>query len=297
MGTLVKITAVHESLELTEESVGLAFQEMDRLVKLLDRYDSSSALSHLNAERAIKHPPPELLTVLSKALAYHSVTGGAFDPTVQPLVDLFRSKVPTDSEVIEARRKVACRAVDVNARVIRLYRPGVGITLDGIAKGYVVDSMAAAMLKCGVENFLIDAGGDIRCAGFREDGMVWQIGVQDPQKHVALPDIIGLADGAVATSGGYERYFDRERTYHHLIDGRTGRSPQTCQSVSVVAPTAIAADALATSLFVMGPQRAINFIETLPRCACLILDERGRQRRSTRWPTSSAPHNGQTTMS
>jgi thiamine biosynthesis lipoprotein len=162
-----------------------------------------------------------------------------------------------------------------------------GITLDGIAKGYVVDVMAHILQTEGVGDFLINAGGDIRTHGRREDGRAWQVAVQDPQKGAPYPEVFSLPAGAVATSGSYEIFFDGERTRHHIVNAQTGSSPQPCQSVTVTAPTALAADALATAVFVMGPVRGVAFIDSLPDCACLIIDEANRQLTSRRW--RSAP--------
>ncbi|MFH1765490.1 MAG: FAD:protein FMN transferase [Gemmatimonadota bacterium] len=313
MGTLVSVTAVHASPGLIQDAAGLAFREMDRVVNLLNRYDPSSALSYLNTEGSIDGPPPELTTVMRQARSFHDASEGAFDPTVQPLVDLFRSRLgggdpasrsassspasssfakpPSEAEILEALALVDGRRVELTPQSIRLSIPGMGVTLDGIAKGYVVDRMAAVLAAQGLEDFLINAGGDIRSAGFREDGREWRVGVQDPTKRGDLPDVIGLTNGAVATSGSYEIYFDRERTHHHIVSARSGESPQSSQSVSVVAPTALAADALATSVFVMEPERGVAFIESLPQCACLIVDHQGRQLRSQRWRSATdLPH-------
>jgi thiamine biosynthesis lipoprotein len=289
MGTLVSVTSVHESEGLVQEASAQAFQEMDRVVNLLNRHDPSSALSYLNTERFMEGPPPELSTVLLQARFFHNATDGAFDPTVQPLVDLFRDGSPDESEVLEALALVGARSVEVSPRAIRLPRPGMGVTLDGIAKGFVVDRIAVVLREQGLKDFLINAGGDIRSGGFREDGEAWRVGVQDPQKRGDLPDVIGLIDGAVATSGSYEIYFDPGRTYHHIVSARTGNSPQSSQSVSVIAPTTLAADALATSLFVMEPERGVAFIESLPQCACLIIDQHGRQLRSKGWRSATDP--------
>ena len=298
MGTLVSVTAVHESSDQIQAAAGLAFQEMDRIVDLLNRYDSSSALSFLNTEGTIDGPPPELTAVMWQARFYHGASEGAFDPTVQPLVDLFRNGIgsgpdapstPTESEINEALSLVDGEKVELSPQVIRLADPGMGVTLDGIAKGYVVDRMAAVLGAQGLQDFLINAGGDIRSAGFREDGAAWRVGVQDPRKQGDLPDVIGLTNGAVATSGSYEIYFDRDRVHHHIVSARTGSSPQTSQSVSVVAPTTLAADALATSVFVMEPERGVAFIESFPQCACLIVDQHGRQLRSKGWRSATDP--------
>jgi len=302
MGTLVSVTAIHESRDLVQDAAGRAFQEMGRVVDLLNRYDPSSALSFLNAEGTIQGPPPELMGVMSEALRFHLLSGGSFDPTVQPLVDLLRrraldagSRTPSDDlgqlekELLEALALVDGNKVVVEGRSIRLSLPGMGITLDGIAKGFVVDRMVAVLRDHGLSDFLINAGGDVRSAGTRENGEPWRVGVQDPQKRGELPDVIGLSDGAVATSGSYEIYFDPDRTHHHIVSPRTGASPQTHQSVSVVAPTTMAADALATSVFVMEPERGVAFIESIPQCACLIVDRNGRQLRSRGWRSATDP--------
>ncbi len=287
MGTLVSVTAVHESSGQAQDAAALAFQEMDRVVNLLNRYDPASALSYLNREGSIEGPPPELTTVMWEARCFQDASEGAFDPTVQPLVDLFRSRSPSETEILQALALVDGGKVEMSARVIRFSDPGMGVTLDGIAKGYVVDRMATVLADQGLKDFLIDAGGDIRSMGFREDGQEWRVGVQDPEKGGDLPDVIGLTDGAVATSGSYEIYFDRERTHHHIVSARTGSSPQMSQSVSVVAPTTLAADALATSVFVMEPERGVAFIDSFSQCACLIVDQHGRQLRSKGWRSAT----------
>jgi thiamine biosynthesis lipoprotein len=179
------------------------------------------------------------------------------------------------------------RKVRLGPDSISLQIPGMGVTLDGIAKGYIVDRVASVLADHGVEDFLINAGGDIRSAGLREDGEPWRVGVQDPKKQWDLPDVIGLSNGAVATSGSYEIYFDRDRSYHHIVSARTGDSPRSSESVSVVAPTTLAADALATAVFVMDPNRGVAFIESLPGCACLIVDHDGRQLRSKSWRSAT----------
>jgi thiamine biosynthesis lipoprotein len=294
MGTLVSVTAIHESQSLIEDAVARAFSEMERVVGLLNRYDPASALAFLNTEGAIPDPPPELVAVLSKARSYFDATAGAFDATVQPLVDLFRgaagSTPPSDQRIRDAVSRVDGGKVEVQESGIRLYGEGMGVTLDGIAKGFIVDVMAEILAGAGLRDFLVNAGGDIRSSGAREDGEPWRVGVQDPAKQGDFPDIISMGHGAVATSGSYEIYFDRERVHHHLVSAEDGASPNTSQSVSVVAPTTLAADAMATSIFVMDPEQGMQFIEAFPQCACLIVDEHGRQWRSKEWRSAIHPH-------
>ena len=288
MGTLVTVTGIHASAALVEDAAGEAFLEMDRVVDLLNRYDSSSAISYLNAEGGIRGAPPELTRVLGRALFHHGASGGAFDPTVQPVVDLLRAGAGSGSALPEALARVGADGVLLRERMVRFTRDGMGVTLDGIAKGYVVDRMARALENRGVEHFLVNAGGDIRARGLRDDGEPWRVGIQDPTGPGCLPDEVALSGMAVATSGGYEIRFDPEGVHHHIVTPGSGASPHHVRSTSVMAPTALDADALATALFVLEPAAGLALIESLPGCACLVVDHAGRLLRSSRW--SPAPH-------
>jgi len=307
MGTLVTVMALHPSRALAEEAVGRSFEEMARVVDLLSRHDPASAVSALNGAGILRGPPPELSRVLGEALRCSRLTGGAFDPTVQPLVDRLRAArgarrdgaprspashapgMPTGTELQGLLELVDVRAVHLAPRAIRLRKSGMGVTLDGIAKGYVVDRMADVLKGFGVEDFLVNAGGDIRAAGSRADGRPWRVGIQDPTKRGPFPDVITLPHGAVATSGSYEIRLDPDGIHHHIVDAERGTSPRHATSVSVVAPTAMEADALATSVFLMEPRAASAFIASLPQCACLIVDRHGRQFRSARWRSAGTP--------
>ena len=298
MGTLVSVTALGASRERVEEAMGRAFASMRRLISLLTRFDAASPVSVLNETGRLEGPPPEVREVVAHALGYHRLTGGAFDVSVAPLVDLFWDRLmrqepvePTPSEVAEALERIGAGQVAVSRRRIALGRPGMRLTLDGIAKGYIVDALCAALDGGGVRRYLVNAGGDIRARGTNADGRPWTIAVEHPWRRGDYPDVIALTDAAVATSGSYERFYDAARAFHHIVDATTGRSPAHCSSVSVVAPTAMAADALATSVFLMGPRQGVAFIETLPGCACLILDPGGRALRSRGW-RSAPPLNG-----
>jgi thiamine biosynthesis lipoprotein len=296
MGTLVSVTALHRSQDRIEEAIGRAFDEMDRLIGILSRFESSSAVSLLNRDGRLADVPPEVSRVFSRALSYHGASRGAFDITVQPLVDLFRASLQAESpaepgvdQVRDALTRVGSQNIAMSRRSIRFERDGMGVTLDGIAKGYIVDAVAAVLERDGVKNYLINAGGDIRASGTKEDKEPWTVAVQDPAKRGDFPDLVHLKNGAVATSGSYEIYFDRERAFHHIVDSGTGRSPSRKASVTVVAPSAMAADALATAAFVMDPGGGVAFIDSLSRCECLIVDTHGCQLKSKRWRSAAHP--------
>lgn len=302
MSTLVTVIALGRSRAMVEDAVGRSFEEMHRLVGLLSRFDAASPVSHLNATGKLDGPPPEVGEVVGGALRIHRLTRGAFDVSVAPLVDLFRDRLvrkspvePTPAEVAEVLGRVGARHIALSERRIGLGRPGMRLTLDGIAKGYIVDAVAAVLKRGGVRRYLVNAGGDIRALGTNADGRPWRVAVENPWREGEFPDVIQLTASAVATSGSYERSFDSGRGYHHIVDAVTGRSPAHCSSVSVVAPTALLADALATSVFVMGPRNGVAFIDTLSGCACLILDREGREYRSRDWRSAAFPDGGTAT--
>ena len=197
----------------------------------------------LNTEGRLSGAPPELVALLERSAAVFEASGGAFDVTVQPLVDLLHGsegladgEPPDVGAWREALERVGADAVKVTEGSVTLDRDGMGITLDGIAKGYIVDAMAAVLEAHGIDRFLIDAGGDIRASGLREDGHGWLIAVRDPRHGGILPARLRLTGGAVATSGGYEARYDPDGSWHHIVNSRSGRSPTDVLSVTVVGP-------------------------------------------------------------
>jgi len=284
MGTLVSVVVLDASQERADDAIEQAFAETARLVGILSRHDSSTPLAHLNAVGVLRDAPPELLEVIGRALRYHQLTFGAFDVTVKPLVDLLDATRGTaaPAEQAEAAELVGADRMRLSGRTLCFDRSGMGVTLDGIAKGYVVDRMADALTRRGLTRFLINAGGDIRASGRNYDGRPWTIGVRDPWNEDALCDVVSLTDGALATSGNYEKPFE------HIVDVGSGRSARRSLAVSVRAPHAMAADALATALFVLGPEAGCGLAGWLPGCECLIVDHAGQPARSPGWSSAKA---------
>jgi len=290
MGTFVTMTLLHPSRDQAEEAMEQAFLEIDRLAGILSRYDRSSAVTFLNQEGHARDLPPEAVYVVSKALRYYEITGGAFDITVKPVVDLFQHKMggdkkaqPTERELREVLKLVDAEKVEVRDRSVHFMEPGMGITLDGIAKGFIVDRASELLTERGIENHLIDAGGDIRTRGEKEGKKPWMVAIQDPLKQGKYPFVVPMKDGAIATSGNYEVYFDQEKLFHHIVNPKTGQSPRQASSVSVLAQTTMEADALSTGVFVMGPAEGAAFINTLPSAECLIISRDGAQSKSKGW--------------
>jgi len=289
MTTLVTVTVEDRSAARAEEAIGRAFDEMERVAALLTRFEESSAVGVLNRDGRLADPPTELRAVVGRGLDLHRRSGGAFDPTVAPLVDLYQVHFtahggpPDAAELGEVRALVGAELVHLDDRSLRLGREGMALTLDGIAKGYIVDRMVEVLATQGVRHALVDAGGDIRARGTRADGRPWRVGVQDPRRTAALVETIELADAAVATSGDYVRFHDVDRQYHHTVVPSTGRSPDAIASVSVRAATAVEADAFATAVFALGPEAGPAFVSTLEGVATLVLMRDGARRASPGW--------------
>lgn len=289
MGTYVTMTAVHDSRDQAEDAIGHAFAEMDRLIGIFNRHDSSTPISLLNAEGTLRNPPPELVELVRRSLDFTRLSHGTFDITVKPIVDLFagsgasRGQLPSAAEIEAALDRVGVEKIELREKRLRLCEEGMGVTLDGIAKGYIVDRASDVLASRGIHNHLINAGGDIRVRGTRAGDEPWRIAVQDPEKRANYPDVIQLTNGAVATSGNYEVFFDKERVSHHIIDPRSGRSPAQCESVSAIAGSVMQADALSTAVFVLEPVAGVRLIDTRADSECLVLDQRGREFRSRGW--------------
>ncbi len=290
MGTVVRITVARASKTQAEQGMGMAFAEMDRLIAIFDRHQSGTAVSVLNARQSLADAPDEFVMLAEKAKDYSLLTGGAFDVTVQPVLTLLERNGNPRGELHVAREDLdaALALVDISGlqisgRRISLARQGMGLTLDGMAKGYIVDQAAAVLKAQGLDHFLINAGGDIRVGGEKRPRAPWTVAVEDPAKQGGYPAVLHLREGAVATSGVYERYFDKSREHNHLLRPATGASPADCLSVTVKAPTAMQADALATALSVMERGAALELVNRLPGCACLFVMKNGTRTASQDW--------------
>lgn len=278
MGTIVSMAVLDPSKDRAEGAIGLAFQEIERLTRLMSRYDADTPLSQLNRGQVLKDTPPELQFVIKKSLYYHHMSDGFFDITVKPVLDLL-AKLGKDSaavlrseaEIAQLLKLVDASQVSVNGKAVAFSREGMGITLDGIAKGFIIDKAMEKLMEHGIQHALLNAGGDIRTIGDKGNNRPWRVAIEDPLKKGNYPDTVALTNRSIATSGNYEVFFDREKFFHHIINPKTGISPLVNASVSVTAPTAMEADALSTTLFVLGPTQGLRLINALPQCESLTV--------------------------
>jgi FAD:protein FMN transferase len=297
MGTFVTLTLLHPSREQAQAVLGAAFQRMEELILLFNRHDPGSALSVLNERGRLTAPPPELLKLLERSMVIHARTGGLFDVTIKPVLDLYesekeRGRLPLAPAIRDALSRVGAAGLQLSSKKIAFSIEGMGITLDGIAKGTIVDETMAFIRKGGIRHALVEAGGDLRVMGGRADGSPWRIGVYEPEGGTEPQEMIHLREGAVATSGNYMVYFDREKIHHHLLSPESGVSPPGAVSATVVAPSAEEADALATALMLFSPSEGRSFAGRREGLAALVMTREGEKVYSGGWPPNHPKQGG-----
>lgn len=262
MGTVVTLTVVHEDGDAAARLVERAFAEMERLEGILSRYRPESAVGRLNRLGALEGAPPELLEVIETSRRVHIASDGAFDVTVGPLVDAYavaareggRSR-PSEAELSEALERVGLDKLTVDGAFVRFGVEGMALTLDGVAKGYIVDRTSDLFVRGGMMKVLVNAGGDIRA----HDGSgrdPWTVGVQDPDDTDSALRMVRLTSGSIATSSLPMRAFVHDRSHPQIIDPRTGEPAGGVRAVTVRAESAMVADALSTGLMILGPDNA-----------------------------------------
>ncbi len=288
MGTTVSITVIEENVEKAKMAIRNAFDEIDRVEELMsDKKETSEiyALNHSGTDWV--NLSPEVLYVLKEAKKYSSLSGGCFDLTVKPLVDLWmekvreRGEIPEPDELSKGLELVGWEnlVIDENRGRARFLKDGMEITLGGIAKGYAIDRACKVLLESGVKQALVDIGGDIGAIGTRS----WTIAIQHPRQEDEWLGVIELENGAIATSGDYRRYFFLGgKRIHHIINPKTGRSADECMSVTVIAENCIDADALSTSVFVAGPDKGKELLDSL-EIKGLIVSSDGQLITSNSW--------------
>lgn len=277
MGTDLTVTITGLPDEKVDEAAADAIAEVERIEALMSTWRRESPLSLLNRDAGENWVVTdyEILKVLEVALHYARLTGGAFDVTAGPLVRLWgffgseERRPPTDEKIAEALKKTGFSNVEVDPDhvAVRFKVMGMEIDFGGIAKGYAVDRAVAELKKQGADNSLVDLGGNIRGIGSPAGREAWNIAVRDPRDRTGILGILQLnsAEGnwGVASSGQYERYFEYEgRRYGHIIDPRTGRPVEGMLGATIVAPDAMTADALSTSVFVLGRKEGERLIES-----------------------------------
>lgn len=256
MGTSVAINCLAEDREAAGIAIEAAFARMAAIAGELTRFDANSPLARLNRDGQLHVVPHHLHAVLREALALSQRTQGAFDPTVLPVLRYFETLRGTDRlsaadgrRIEQHEQLVDWRAIGIDALGIRLGTSGMAITLDGIAKGYVVDQGVAVLKAHGIEYGIVDAGGDVHAFSGSDPKRHWNIGIVDPIDTSRVAAVVKVRNAALSTSGNYRVFFSADRKLFHIVNPHTGLSPLAYASVTMMAPRSVLADGMSTAAF------------------------------------------------
>ncbi len=273
-GSYVRIRALAPSQSKAENAVRKTFQEMFRLDTLWSGFLTGSEVALVNESgRALVSA--ETRDLIEAGLEFCRETEGALDITVQPLIEAWGFlgdgyRVPDTAELKALCKLIDFRKVKVFGDSVVLTR-GVRIDLGAVAVGRAVDRAVETLKAAGVEQGLIDAGGDIRVFGNR----VWRIGLQNPRGEGVIR-VFKLRNQAVSTSGDYQKFFEVDgQRFCHIFDPGTGYPAGECASVTVVAQSALAADAYSTAVFVLGPEKGLKMVQARESLEVVVLVDRG----------------------
>ena len=242
--------------QATLDAVGA---EIRRLEAIFSLYRDDSALARLNRDRRLAHPPAELVALLSEARGIAQATGGAFDPSIQPLWRLYGDHFarypraregPSGADIARALTKVGYRHISIRPDLIALEGSGMQLSLNGIAQGFITDSAVQLIRRAAFSQVLVDLG-EIRALDQHPSGRPWRIGIRSPGAETTVLRKLSLVDQAVATSAPGRTMFEPDGRFHHLLDPRTGRCASHYQTLTVTAPNATLADGLSTAFAIM----------------------------------------------
>lgn len=288
MGTVVEIMAEGQTNAQLEAAVDAAFAEMARLEHLLSSYQADSDVSLLSQSAAGGEVKAETAAVLALGLEVARRSGGAFDMTLGRLKSLWgldgeHPAVPEQQAIAAALEGIGPTALDLAGRQVGKRSAQLQIDLGGIAKGYAVDRAIAVLKEHGITSAAVNAGGDMYLLGQRPE-RPWRIGIQHPRRKEAVLETVQIRDRAVVTSGDYERFFEADgQRYHHIFDPQTGFPARACQSVTIITDSVALGDALATAVFVLGPEAGLRLLAEYPGTEGLIVAADGSLRASPGW--------------
>lgn len=264
MGTSVSVACLADDREAAGLAIEAAFARMAMAAAELTRFDPASPLARLNRDGQLHVVPHHLHAVLREAMALSQRTQGAFDASVLPVLRYFetlrgisRLDGRVDARIGQRERLVDYRAIQMDALGVRLGKPGMAVTLDGIAKGYVVDQGVAALKAHGIDYGLVDAGGDVHAFSGSDPNRHWNVGIVDPRDTGRVAAVVQVRNAALSTSGNYRIFFSADRRLFHIVDPRSGFSPQAYASVTMMAVRSVLADGMSTAAFSLAlPQVA-----------------------------------------
>ncbi len=287
MHTFVEIQVIAKNKNKVQFAVDKAFDAVAEVETNTSKFISASDVAKIknSKQNEITGVSDYTLKCLSLAKRLSNLTGGKYDVTISPLVDLWgfgrnkTKRVPSEKEINLAKKKIGADKFIVlcDKNAVSTTVDNLDIDLSSVAKGAAVDAAAERLLQLGFTNFLVNAGGEIRVSSSGEK--IWNVGIQTPKENVAVEDIIEndvleIKNGAIATSGNYRNYFKKgTNTYSHIINPKSGVPVKSAVlSVTVTAPTCAEADAWATAFFTMPPVEAAQLAGTISNVECFIIE-------------------------
>jgi thiamine biosynthesis lipoprotein len=285
MGTLVEITVRDPDADKTQKAIDQAFAEMRRLETLMSTHLPASEISRLNAEAGNKEFFPvskEVLEVIKRGIYWGENSNGALDISIGPVSRLWQfddenPSIPDTKTISQAAGLVNFHNIEIDQSNVRLKQAEMALHLGAIAKGYAVDKAMEVLKNQKIEHALINAGGDLKALGSREDGKPWSIGLQHPRKPEKMIASFALSNKAVATSGDYQRYFMLgDKRYHHVLNPASGMPARGMISATIIADNVMDADALATAVFVLGKEKGLQLADSLDGVEAMLVTEPGK---------------------
>lgn len=285
MDTLCTIQVPNEAgSSKTEAAINKAFDRMAALDRKFNCTNPESPLYTFNFNRT-PITDPEVVALVKEALEISRETGGAFDATVQPLVDLWgffttsasSQTVPSPDKIRVALARTGWRRIIVKDGMVTAADKDVRLDFGSIAKGYSMGEAEKVLKAEGMKSALIISGGQVQAYGSAGPGLPWKIGLRNPRKEGYIAGLGFDSDTGISTSGDYERYFEKDGVrYHHILDPKTGYPARGLMSMSVMAPDPTRADALSTALFVMGQKKALDYARANPEVKVIIVNAEGK---------------------
>jgi FAD:protein FMN transferase len=272
LGALAELSLWHTDEAAARRTIRKVEVEIARYERIFSLARADSEISRLNAAGAVAKPSPELRGLMEDSRRFSVLSAGAFDISVQPLWRLYEahfwSRTAVQDDVLARVRDVArdlvdFRAIDIGSARIAFARDGMAVTLNSLAQGYITDAAADLLRDEGYTTAFVDLG-EIRALGRHPDGRDWRVGIRNAQAAAGLAQTVGLADTAMAVSGGYGTTFEPSGQFHHIFDPHTGESAHGLLDATVIGPRATAANGLSTALCVTGEERAAALMAASP---------------------------------
>jgi len=283
MGTRSKVEFEATEPKSAQDLVDKVVAEMHRIDRLMSPYKSDSELTFIN-NSAAKHPVKigqEMFDLLEYSMHFSKLTDGAFDISFSSLGYLYdyrKNLKPSSVQIQTLKDAIDYRKIhlDKSRQTVFFADPRVKIDLGGIAKGHAVDRCIEILQAAEIKNAYVNAGGDSRLIG-RKNDRLWYIGVKHPRDPDKLLVNLPLEEVALSTSGDYERYFEESGVrYHHIIDPTTGDSAREIRSATILANDSTTADALSTSIFILGIEKGMALINSMPEVSAIMVDKNGK---------------------